>query len=111
MTATDMVHDEINKACTSLLESVAQADNNIVSDIDRHKHNLTNDIKELVKGRLDEMGNVIADCFSIPPNVTLSTDQMKLRSMNENELQLQKELDKCVEHFMMVVLLCCGVSN
>ncbi|KAG4066005.1 hypothetical protein HA402_001252 [Bradysia odoriphaga] len=100
---TDMIHGEIDKACDLLVESITtipQVDGNIAAEIDRKKNDLASDIKELLKDSLDEMGNIMTDHFSIPRNVTLSTDQLKLKSIDVDEERLEKELDERVKHFM-----------
>lgn len=100
-----MINGEIDKACATLVGSITttpQVDDNIAAEIDREMNNLASDIKEMLKGSVAEMGNIITEHFSIPPNVTLSTDQLKLKSIDVSEQQLQKSLNDRVKNFMMV---------
>ncbi len=100
-----MIHEEVDKACVLLVGSIAtspQVDDDIAAEIDRKKNVLAGNIKELLKDTLNEMGNVMTEYFSIPPNVTVSTDQMKLKSIDVNEQQLQKELDESLKQFKTV---------
>lgn len=111
LTATDMVHGEVDKACASLVSSIVtspEVEDAVAAEIDRKKNILANDIKELLKDSLDEMGNIMTEHFSIPPNVTLGTDdQFKLRCMNVSEQKLEAELNEHLAKFMMV---CIGFS-
>lgn len=103
-TASDMIHDEVDKACEVLVESISTTliDSNVASEIDRKKNILASEIKDLFKESLEEMGNVMTECFSIPPNVTLSTDQYKLKCLDTSEEELQELHDEHLKKFMMV---------
>lgn len=108
--ATDMIRDEVDKACGILVKNIItspQVDSVIATEIDRKKNNLASDIKELLKESFDEIGSIITECFSIPSNVTLSTDQYKLRSIDVSEEELQKQHDELLKKFMMVCSMFC----
>lgn len=100
-----MIRDEVDKACGILVENITtnpQVDSNIATEIDRKKNILASDIKKLLKESFDEMGSIITEHFSIPPNVTLSTDQSKLKSIDASEKELQAQHDELLKRFMMV---------
>lgn len=100
-----MIHDEVDKACAFLVESITtspQVDGSVATEIDQKKNILATDIKNLLKEPLDEMGNIIKEHFTIPPNVTLSTDIIKWKSINASEETLQAQHDDLLKRFMMV---------
>lgn len=100
-----MIHDEVNKACELLVQGIItspQVDTNVADEIDRKKNILASDIKELLKESFVEMGDIMTEHFSIPANVTLSTDQNKLKYIDSNEQQLQEQHDDLLKRFMMV---------
>lgn len=112
-----MINEEVDKACGLLVSSIITSpdvDTNVAAEIDRKKNILANDIKNLLKESFGEIGNIMKENFSIPANVTLSTDQNQLKCMNTNEEQLQGHYDELLQRFMAVSRIsfkCCVLFN
>lgn len=98
-----MIREEVVKACKILVSDISpQIDTDIATEIERKKNNLASDIEELFKESFDEMGSVMKEYFSIPPNVTLSGDQLKLKDIDADEKQLKEHYDDQLRRLMMV---------
>lgn len=103
--AADMIRDEVDKSCEILVQSIItnpEVDSKVAAEINRKKKILASELKDLFKESLDEMGNIMTDTFSIPANVTLSTDQLKLKSVDASEVELQEIFDEKMKRFKMV---------
>lgn len=104
-----MIHYEVDNACEKFVKCLATnettsplIDNHVASEIERQKNVLASDIKGLFKESLEKMGNILTEHFSIPPNVTLSTDQAKLKYNDSSEEKLREQYDELFKKFMMV---------
>lgn len=100
-----MINEAVDNACELLVATITttpEVYSNVATEIDRKKNILANDIKSLLKESFGEIGNIITENFSIPPNVTLSTDHYKLKCINTNEEQLQEHHDELLQRFMAV---------
>lgn len=104
-----MIQYEVDKGCEILVKNIATSpllNNNIASEIEQKKNVLSREINELFKDSITKMGNIMSEHLSIPPNVTLSTDQKKLKNIDESEDELQHTHDEHLRTFMKVGIFC-----
>ncbi|KAJ6648631.1 hypothetical protein Bhyg_03862 [Pseudolycoriella hygida] len=100
---TQMVNEEIDKACEVLVTNIIknpQVESTVATEIREKRNNLSKEIKALLKDEMSQMDKIITEHFTIPPNVTLSTDQLKLKNNDVDEKQLQEQHDGLLKKFM-----------